>query len=267
MLIFAIDDEPHMLELLHKAIARAEPEAEITDFDAAEELLDAIRSQGRRPDVVFADIEMPDMDGLSLAVQIKNEVPDGKIVFVTGYSEYAMEAYRRHVNGYLLKPAQAEKIREELDNLGLSGTAPESLEKLRVQCFGNFEVFWHGEPLLFHRTQTRELLAYLVDRGGATCTSGEIIATLWEGSDTVKNQKHYLRVLLQDLRDTLASVGAENVLVRERRLLAVRREMVDCDYYRMLDGDPAAVNAYRGEYMRQYSWAELTTAKLHFSQK
>ena len=35
MLIFAIDDEPHMLELLHKAIAQAEPEAEISDFDAA----------------------------------------------------------------------------------------------------------------------------------------------------------------------------------------------------------------------------------------
>lgn len=267
MQIFAIDDEPNMLQLLHKAIAQAEPEAEVAAFDTAPALLDAIRSQGKRPDVVFADIEMPDMDGLSLAVAIKNEVPDCKIVFVTGYSQYAMEAYRRHVNGYLLKPVQTDRIREELDALGVSAAVPEDRETLRVQCFGNFEVFWHGAPLMFRRMQTKELLAYLVDRGGAACTAGEIIAVLWEDSGSIKDPKQYYRVLLQDLRDTLASVGAERVLVRERRQLAIRRDMVDCDYYRMLDGDPAAVNAYRGEYMRQYSWAELTGAKLDYMQR
>ena len=265
MLIFAIDDEIAALEELHGAIAQAEPSAEIMDFETAGAALAAIREQGKKPDVVFSDIRLPGMDGLNLAVQIKNEAPYAKIIFVTGYSQYAMEAYKRHVVGYVMKPATPEKIREELDAIDLLQATPEP-DKLRVQCFGNFDVFWHRKPLIFQRTQTKELLAYLVDREGAACTSGEIITALWEDGSSVKNQQHYLRVLVQDLRDTLASVGADNVLIRERRQLAIRRDMIDCDYYRMRDGDSASVNAYHGEYMKQYSWAELTTAKLHFLQ-
>ena len=41
-------------------------------------------------------------------------------------------------------------------------------------------------------------------------------------------------------------------------------ERIDCDYYRMLAGDMDAVNRFRGEYMAQYSWAELTKGELYF---
>ena len=73
-----------------------------------------------------------------------------------------------------------------------------------------------------------------------------------------------IRVLISDLRATLREIGMEELLIRERRQLAIRRDLVDCDYYRMRDGDTAAVNAYFGEYMKQYSWAELTAGRLHF---
>ncbi len=53
-------------------------------------------------------------------------------------------------------------------------------------------------------------------------------------------------------------------MTRERRQLAVRRDLVDCDYYRMLEGDMEAVNAFDGTYMPEYSWAELTTGRLYF---
>ena len=56
----------------------------------------------------------------------------------------------------------------------------------------------------------------------------------------------------------------EKVLIRSRQQLAVRRDLVDCDYYRMLDGDMDALNSFRGEYMVDYSWAELTAGKLYF---
>ena len=157
MLIFAIDDETAALEELHGAIAQAEPNAEIMDFETAGTALAAIREQGKKPDVVFSDIRLPGMDGLNLAVQIKNEVPYAKIIFVTGYSQYAMEAYKRHVNGYVMKPAEPEKIRDELNAISLLQAPPEPQSKLRIQCFGYFEVFWKGEPLLFKRTQTKEL--------------------------------------------------------------------------------------------------------------
>lgn len=263
MLFFAIDDEPRMLRLLHKAITEAEPDAEIMDFTEGDELLAALSEH--TPDVVFSDVELQGMTGLELAVQIKKAVPETKIIFVTGYPQYASDAYRLHINGYIIKPAEAERVREELDNLNLPKKETQP-GKLRVRCFGSFDVFWNDQPLIFRRSQTKELLAYLIDREGAACTSGEIALAMWENEGNSQAAKQRIRNLLADLRATLRSIGMEDVLIRERRQLAIRLDMVDCDYYRMLDGDVSALNAFDGEYMKQYSRAELTTGRLHFKQ-
>lgn len=264
MLIFAIDDEPKILDFLHDAIAQAKPDAEIIDFTNADTLLSTMEEHNLTPDVVFADIKLRGESGLQLAVKIKTISPQTKIIFVTGYSEYAADAYRMHANGYIIKPVKPERIREELEYLDLMPQKAEPQEKLRVKCFGRFEVFWHGKPLLFHRRQTLELFAFLIDCNGEFCTSGELISALWEDIEKVRDPKHYLRVLTQDLRESLSSVGMEKVLVRRRNQWAIQKELLDCDYYRMLEGDPDAINAYRGEYMNQYSWGELTAARLHF---
>ena len=136
--------------------------------------------------------------------------------------------------------------------------------RLRVRCFGSFEVFWQEEPLKFKRRQTKELLAYLIDRMGVSCTSEELIAVLWDDPGNLKDAKHAIRNLVSDLRETLKQIGMEEVLIRRGGHIAVREELLDCDYYRMLTGDMAAVNAFRGEYMSNYSWAELTAGTLHF---
>ena len=96
MLIFALDDEPSPLETLQDAIHEALPEARIEAFHRGQEALLAMESLKLRPDVVFTDIRMPDMDGLKLAASIKTASPDTRIVFVTAYSQYALEAWQRH---------------------------------------------------------------------------------------------------------------------------------------------------------------------------
>ena len=268
MIIYAIDDEPAMLEELHDAIAAAVPGAEIMSFKRAAEVLSAITQPGRQPDVVFSDIKLPGMDGLNLAVQIKNSAPAAKIIFVTGYSQYALEAFKRHVNGYLMKPIDAEMIRAELEALSIPLTeTDQTSEKLRICCFGHFEVFWHGKPLFFQRRQSKELLAFLVDREGRACSAEEIAAALWEDDVDMTAPKQRVRNLVSDLRATLREIGMEGLLIRERRQLALRLDLLDCDYYRMLSGDMSAVNAYGGEYMVDYSWAELTSGRLHFQRR
>ena len=262
MRIFAIDDEPKMLRLLHSAIEEAAPGAEILDFRLGTEALARIREGGVVPDVVFADIQMPGITGLELAVRLKQIAPETGIVFVTGYDEYAIDAYRLHVGGYIMKPVEAGRIREELDHLG--AVSPTDPRKLKVRCFGNFEVLWLDKPLEFSRQKTKELFAYLIDRGGAYCTAGEIIGVLWENSAAVKDANQYLRVLTGDLTSALKKIGQKDVLLRKRGQWAVQRSLIDCDYYQMLEGDVNAVNAFRGQYMAQYSWAELTTGQLHF---
>ena len=265
MMILAIDDEPKALRLLHDAIAAAEPGAEIVDFDGGEEALTAIREQGLKPDVVFSDIELPGMTGLVFAVELKKLAPGTNIIFVTGYPKYAVDAYRLHVSGYIVKPVYADRVREELDHLRVPSAEPRP-DKLQVRCFGHFEVFWCGTPVIFQRKQSKELLAFLIDREGRACTAEEIAAALWEDDD-IKAAKARVRLILHDLRATLREIGMEGILIRERRQLAVRRDMVDCDYYRMLEGDIEAINAFDGTYMTEYSWAELTTGRLQFQKK
>lgn len=264
MLIYAIEDEEGMLRLLHNAIAEASPDAQIVDFLLGADALEVIRGGGPKPDVVFSDIVMPPPTGLDFAIALKTLSPDTKLVFVTGYSEYAVEAYRLHVQGYILKPVRAERVREELELMDLPDLKP--AEKLQVQCFGFFEVFWKGEPLSFSRSKTKELFAFLVDRRGTACQAEEAIAALFEKTEPerMKQSKQNLRNLVNDLKRVLTGIGQEDVLIRKGSTLCVRPELLDCDYYKMLNGDMAALNRFRGTYMEQYTWAEMTKGVLKF---
>jgi two-component SAPR family response regulator len=263
MMIFAIDDEPKALRVLCRCVEAAAPGAGLRAFDSASAALDAIRFGGLFPDIVFSDIEMPGLSGLEFAVALKKASPDTRVVFVTAFSQYALDAFQVRAQGYIMKPLTTALVRRELDELPAEPKpAP---NRLRVQCFGYFEVFWRGEPLRFARRRTKEFLAYLVDRRGAFCAMEDVISALWGDVDDMKNAKHRVRNYISDLRETLKEIDMEDVLIRRTNNIAIRTELLDCDYYRMLEGDMAAVNAFRGEYMTNYSWAELTAGNLYFN--
>lgn len=67
-----------------------------------------------RPDILITDIRMPFMDGLELAGLVRKELPDIKIIILSGYSEfdYAKQAISLGVTEYLLKPVSSEKLLE-----------------------------------------------------------------------------------------------------------------------------------------------------------
>ena len=263
MIFYVIDDEPLALKISYQVVQDAFPNAQVFSFSDSAEALKVIGEEGKIPDVVFSDIEMPRMNGLEFAVRLKTLSPQTKLIFVTGYSQYALDAFRIHAHGYILKPMSVERVREECASLDL----PEddaSGNLLQVKCFGYFEVFWHGKPLDFSRKQTKELFAYLVNRHGDACTAEEIASAIWEDEDDLIKLKARLRVLISDLRNTLSGIGMESVIIRGSGRIAIRPDRLACDYYRLLFGDMEAVNAFRGEYMAQYSWAEMTVGHLMF---
>lgn len=115
MIIFALDDEPLLLRAAERAIREAVPDAEIMSFQHAADALKEVAENGITPNAVFTDIEMPGMNGLELAARLKTINPRIRIIFTTGYTEYAVEAFRVHAHGYVLKPLEAERVREELE--------------------------------------------------------------------------------------------------------------------------------------------------------
>ena len=195
------------------------------------------------------------MNGVELSKRLKLVCPNLNVIFATGYDDYMRDALSLRVSGYLKKPITPEDVLAELDNL--RHPVKPSGKRVRFQTFGNFEVFIDGEPAAFAREKTKEYLAYLVDRG-TVCTGAEIAAALWE--DDISPA--YLRKLRKDLFDTFQAAGCAEVLIHEWNRQGIRAELVDCDYYDWKRGLPSAINAYHGEYMSQYSWAELTHGTL-----
>lgn len=261
MTILAVDDEPIALDVLCRAIREAVPNCALFPFTDPWAALERVKGGAFYPDVAFLDVEMFDLTGLELAKRLKDIYSNVNIVFVTGYAAYMGEAFHLHASGYVLKPAGTQDIRRELDDLRRP-VKREDDGRLRVQCFGNFEVFRGGRPLAFSRSKTKELFAYLVNRRGAVCTVRELAAVLWEDQPDSTALQSHLRQLVKDLTDTLAAAGASDVLFKERGRLAVLPNAFSCDYYDFIHGDVRTVNAYLGEYMAQYSWAEFVVAYL-----
>ena len=249
MTAIAIDDEQLMLYALEKAVRASEDIEEVAGFTNCDDALDWLEFHS--PDVAFLDINMRGINGIGLAEKITALHPDCKIIFCTGYEEYAVSAFRIHASGYLLKPISAEDVQKEIDVI--KGRKSEK-GILKASCFGNFDVSCGGEKLTFRRTKSKEMLAYLIDRNGADVSSKEISAVLWE-SGTKENNRNYFHQLLLDVRQALEKAGAEDVLKKNGYLYSVDTSKISCDYYSYLR---TGLPEFKGEYMTQYSWADET---------
>jgi two-component SAPR family response regulator len=254
MIAIAVDDEELMLHALVKAVSVSPDIDKVVKFSSCEVALNYVKENPI--DVAFLDINMRGMGGISLAEKIIELRPNSKIVFCTGYEEYALPAFKLHASGYLMKPISAEDVQGEIDNIKGIRQREKLLE---VKCFGNFEVCIKGESLSFKRSKTKELFAYLVDRKGAGMTAKQICAVLFPDNTEDAKNTAYLRQLVMDLKSTLRAVGAEEVFCHNTPYYRIDTNLLKCDFYSYLE---ASKPDFFGEYMAQYSWAEETCAML-----
>lgn len=256
-----VDDRQLAVNAMKKIMEKIDAEGMHIGVNSTEEALRILKDQ--RVDIAFLDIEMPGINGMDLAWRMKGINPNTNVIFVTGHSEYALEAHELYASGFLLKPVDEEDVRKALEHLRYPIKQSVN-EDIWIQCFGKFEVFYKGEPLHFSRNKTKELFAYLIDQKGANCTMGELLNVLWENKPDSRSQRSQLRNLISDLKNTLEQIHAQDIIIRTRNKIAVDKKKVKCDYYYFLDGMPSAINMYHGEYMSQYSWAEITTAVMDY---
>ena len=273
MKIIVIDDERPALELMVETVEKLCPNDEVVPFREARDVLEYIKSE--EIDVAFLDIELGKISGIELAINIKKYSPRCNIIFVTSYSKYGTESFRARPSGYLTKPYTEDEIRRELDNLRYPILEQDEVEgktdikgigekKLKCTTFGNFIVYKdNGEVMTFSRTKSKELLAYLIDCIGFPITSNEIAHDLYEVSLDKKKKKNISKVII-GLMDDLKKEGYEGVVIKQNRQLYINKDRISCDIYDAINGDVKALNSFRGDYMIEYSWAEIsdTVAKI-----
>ena len=257
MNILIVNDEPLALENMIDVVEQAAPQANLFPF--SDPLKAEAKARETSMDVAFLDISMRGMSGLDLSKRLTGLKRDTNIIMTTGYNEYMEDAFAQHVSGYIMKPVTLEKVKNELQNLRHAIT---ERPLLTIRAFGNFDVFCGSAPIKFKYTKSRELMAYLVDRRGSFVTNQEAIAVLWEEEEDGHDKTSYLQNIKRDLLKTLENVGCGNAVIAKRNRMAINLEAVSCDFYAYMKGDKEARNLYRGEYMSQYSWAEITHASI-----
>lgn len=129
------DDEPHLVEFLRARLAVLWPELELVAL--VDNGIDALRLvRERAPDIVFLDIRMPGLTGLDVARQLQEGPQRPRIVFVTAFDQYAIDAFDADAVDYLLKPVSDERLERTIEKLraGLAQrTAPPDLTHLLAQ--------------------------------------------------------------------------------------------------------------------------------------
>lgn len=111
--VLCVDDEELMLRHLVSLCAKTAGISETHGFDKAGKALAWVREHPC--DLALLDINMPDMNGITLAKRIQELYPETDIVFVTSYPQYAADSWAVHPKGYLLKPITKKSLEEELD--------------------------------------------------------------------------------------------------------------------------------------------------------
>ena len=258
MNIIGVDDQWVITATLEDMLAIIDPDGDHKFYNDPYEVINDL---DKPVDTAFLDIEMPKKNGVELAKLITKHHPQCSIIFLTGHSEYMEPAFGIHVSGYLLKPFSLDMLKEALDHRRHRSTEQDQ-KPVKVQCFGAFEVFIQNQPVQFSRKKTKELFAFLIDRKGERCDIDTIISRMDPASEINKSTKAQIRVFLSDLTKTFENIGINDIVIKEGNSFGINISLIDCDYYRLLDGDPFARSQYMGKYMIQYEFAENTRAWL-----
>lgn len=255
MKIICVDDEQLILKLVVRMCEELPQISEAVGFSSSGEALEYLKENDA--DIALLDIEMPKMNGITLAVKIKEQNPDISVIFLTGYPQYALDALKIHASGYILKPIEKKNLEAEIDYV-LHSKEKSKYPRIFAQTFGDFEFFIDGKPMRFARSKSKELLAFLIDRQGAGVRRKEAFAALYEDTPYERKMQKSFNVIVSSLRASLNEYGVADIFEINSGELRINPNLIECDLYRLLKGDVKAINSYRGEYMNSYSWASLS---------
>ncbi len=129
---FIVDDEPNAAQLLQKLLEPYAIFGAVSVFTNATIAFNKIIEQ--QPEFLFLDIQMPELSGLQLAEKIKTHAPHAKIIYVTAYEQYALDALRQNAFDYLLKPVNKAELVRIVEKLLVVNERKFQTQKLPHNC-------------------------------------------------------------------------------------------------------------------------------------
>ncbi len=265
MKVVVVDDEINILEDIKRNLSRVEVAECVGAFTSSLEALKFVYKN--KVELAILDIEMPGLNGIDLAAMLRDIWPQIQFIFVTGYDEYALAAYRLHAMEYITKPFSFSEFSSAVNRVSLlvdqmSGKAAKKDDKVIVRTFGKFDVCVGDTPLFFKYSKSKELFAYLVNARGGDVSMEQVISVLWEERVYDSKVKQLYRKAVSVMRNTFREAGCEQICSYYRSYLAANMGTFECDYYQFMEGNEEIRKTYLDNYMPEYSWAEETNAML-----
>ncbi len=221
-------------------------------------------------DCAFLDVCLPGKNGITLANDLRAIQPHIEFAFVTGYDEYAREAYKAGGRAYLSKPYETEELMRVLDLMKklVHPTAQpeengyEGKHHVFAKTFGTFDLLLDGVAVHFKNAKAKELLAYLIHQMGGSVSNSQIFFNLWEKQEYTRATSTYVRRTIRALKDELEEMDLGDIVIAQRNNIRIDTRKIMCDAYALLNGNRAAARTYNDQYMSQYYWGEETVALL-----
>ena len=159
MKIIIVEDEKSIRNGLVKMLPKLDPEYEVVG-SAKDGLEGYQRILAEQPDLVIMDIEMPEMNGLTMLEKLRKEGFTGKAVVLTAYSDfsYAKRAIELGIENYLLKPIKLEELKKTLGAVSASLRQEAGTRKIQEKLLSLEQIF--RSALLAELTVDEELEVY-----------------------------------------------------------------------------------------------------------
>lgn len=283
MNVILVDDEPLALDYLEFQLRK------VCEIDSIRKFIDPLSSLDsilhEVVDVVFLDIQLPEIDGIEFAEQLLERKPGIPIVFVTAYQEYAVQAFEMNALDYVMKPVKAERLRNTINRLQLQShtdaiEASEAPLTIRMRLFR--EVLIESSenqftPIRWRTAKAQELFLYLLQNRDKQVRKDTLIEILWPEYDSGKAYS-LLYTTIYHIRKTLEPYGNHFTLSNISEGYMLHLEQVKLDVEEWESGLPneseppvgelapyeQLMNLYKGDYLQDfdYWWAESERERL-----
>ena len=218
-----IDDEFYAIEGLKFELEKFPEISVIATFQNGDDFLE--KYQEIKPELVFLDIEMPGLNGFDISKKIieTSQEKAPKIVFVTAYKEYAVDACDVNEADYLVKPVSPERLALTVARLVPS-------QEIEIKTFGSFSVLKGNREILlkWRSKKAEELFLYLLMKKGQLVSKEKIAGDLWPNLDLEKGSAN-LYLSLYYIKQTLKNAGLNINIESFRGKMRINIENVNLD--------------------------------------
>lgn len=191
------------------------------------------------PQVAFIDIQMPEIDGITLAEKLIEKKPNMIIVFITAWDQYAVQAFEVNALDYIMKPINVERFNKMVQKIRSKAELMQEMKmskyaQLKIQCFGRLDVSIDGEKVIWQRTKAEELFAFLLMHNEMYIHKDIILEFLWPEYDRTKALT-ILQTSVCKIRNIFSAVKEKVRIDYKSNSYGLFLKNVDCDYNEVMN--------------------------------